>query len=66
MLEIDKRDLLNMLRHAYLCGSNDRNPVQPDRDQILEGFVKDFEEKGGCSISFGEYPSSCDDYGCPT
>jgi len=61
---MDDRDLMNMLRHAFLYGVNEGPGFDPDqRDKDLQELLDDCKKEGGCSYnSFcgSNCPEDCD------
>lgn len=62
-VSIDERDLMNMMRHAYLVGHNEgwsKNDIDncvDSRDEFLTSLIEDFKVEGHCG--YNEYPCSC-------
>lgn len=57
-MEIDERDVMNMLRHAFLMGMN-TNPEtweESERDEYLQEIVDECKREGGAS--YGKYHGS--------
>lgn len=59
---MDRRDLLNVMRHAYLLGGN--NPLPDDditwseeRDEYLSLLIDEYEETR--CMDYGDDPGSC-------
>lgn len=53
ILEIDRKDLENLMRHAYLLGTNtgdyllkDHDGWENDREECIKDLVDDYEENG--------------------
>lgn len=68
-MEIDKRDLFNTMRHAYLCGANAGQPDDTEnkttgenvwetvREETIKELIEDLEE--GRAVCYNDYPCSC-------
>lgn len=60
-MEIDKLDLKNMLRHAYLLGHSSGNFEEVDwgreREEIIEALINDHLQDG--KTCYNDYPCNC-------
>ena len=67
---IDERDVINLMRHAFLLGTNCGGSVEKieagleERDEYIKELIDDYKETGymdyGCDLgSHGHCPPSC-------